>query len=64
MSVIALVLEMIQLGLPIANEVMAGAHQEMLLSGQDVLPSVAEAAVRERALLAAHTALQAAQQGA
>lgn len=63
MSIVALVLELLQLGLPIAEEIVAGVNQEMALSGRDTPPTEDEMRLLDQALAAAHTALQTARQG-
>jgi hypothetical protein len=61
MSALQIALQLVQAGLPIAQEIINGVTTEMQLSGQGRDPTPEEQAKIEAALDAAHTALQAAQ---
>ncbi len=63
MSVVALVLELIRLSLPIAQQLVDAVNLEMALSGSGHTPSEDELRQLDAALIAAHEALQNAQQG-
>lgn len=60
MAVIGIVAELVALGLPIAEDIIAAVAIEMRLSGAGVEASVEERAQIDAAMDAAHAALQAA----
>ncbi len=62
MSTVAIVLELIRLGLPIAQEIVQGVNLEMSLSGRGRAPTEDEMKQLDAALFVAHEALQSAQQ--
>jgi hypothetical protein len=61
MSTLQIALQLLQAGLPIAEDVINGVTTEMQLSGQNRAPTPEEQAKIDAALDAAHAALQAAQ---
>lgn len=63
-SVIALVAQLVQLGIPIAEEIQAAVVAEMALSGSGTAPTPEQQASIDLALEQAHNALQAASQAA
>lgn len=62
MSVLAMILELIRFGLPVAQEVLDAADVELSLSRMVGEPTENEMKIRDAGLAAAHAALQAAQQ--
>lgn len=62
METIALALQLMQLGLPLAQEIIDAVNQEMALSGSGVPITSGQQATIDAGLQAAHDALQAAQQ--
>lgn len=62
MATIAIVLQLLQLGLPIAKEIADAVDTEMSLSGSADGPTPEQQATIDAGLDAAHAALQAAQQ--
>lgn len=63
MGTISIAIQLMQLGLPLAKEIVDAVNTEMALSGSTNGPSDAEQATIDAGLEAAHAALQAAQQG-
>ena len=61
MSTLQVALQLVQAGLPIAQDIINGVTTEMQLSGQGRAPTPDEQAKIDAALDAAHAALQAAQ---
>ena len=61
MGTIAIAMQLIQLGVPIAQEIIAAVNAEMALSGAGRAPTPDEQAAIDTGLAAAHAALQAAQ---
>lgn len=59
MTTIAIVLQLIQLGLPIAQEIADAVNVEMALSGSPDGPTPEQQATIDAGLEAAHAALQA-----
>lgn len=64
MATMAIALQLMQLGIPLAKEIVDAVNAEMALSGSPNGPSDAEQATIDAGLEAAHAALQAARQGA
>lgn len=62
METIALALQLMQLGLPLAQEIIDAVNQEMALSGSGVPITSDQQATIDAGLQAAHEALQSAQQ--
>lgn len=62
MSTVAIVLELIKLGLPIAQQIIDAVNLEMALSGSGHTPTEDEMLQLDKALFVAHEALQAATQ--
>lgn len=61
MGTIAIAVQLIQLGVPLAQEIIAAVNAEMALSGAGRAPTADEQAAIDAGLVAAHAALQAAQ---
>lgn len=62
MSVIGIVAQLVQLGIPLAKEIIDAVNAEMVLSGAGRPPTPDEQAAIDAGLKAAHEALQNAQQ--
>lgn len=63
-SVISIVAQLVQLGIPLAQSIIDAVNAEMALSGAGRPPTVAEHLAIDAGLAASHEALQSAQQGA
>ena len=63
MATIAIAAQLIELGLPLAQEIIDAVDAEMALSGSGTAPTADQQAAIDAGFAAAHAALQAAQQG-
>lgn len=62
LTTIGIAMQLVQLGLPLAQEIIDAVNAEMSLSGSASGPTADQQATIDAGLLAAHEALQSAQQ--